>query len=183
MIFRETELPGVFVIELEKKEDERGFFARAWCSREFSAHGLASVFVQCNISFNAKKGTIRGLHYQCRPYEEIKVVRCTRGAIFDVVIDIRPDSPNFCKWISVTLTGDNHKMLYVPGGFAHGFQTLHDNTEVFYQMSEYYYPEYSGGFRWDDPAFGIKWPLPCSCISQKDRSYKNLVIEKRDIYG
>ena len=124
-----------------------------------------------------------GLHYQCRPYEEIKVVRCTRGAIFDVVVDIRPDSPNFCKWISVTLTGDNHKMLYVPGGFAHGFQTLHDNTEVFYQMSEYYYPEYSGGFRWDDPAFGIKWPLPCSCISQKDRSYKNLVIEKRDIYG
>ena len=180
MIFRKQNYP-VFCHKLEKKKMS-GILRRGMVFPRIFGAWACICFVSAIYPL-MQKGTIQGLHYQCRPYEEIKVVRCTREAIFDVVVDIRPDSPNFCKWISVTLTGDNHKMLYVPGGFAHGFQTLHDNTEVFYQMSEYYYPEYSGGFRWDDPAFGIKWPLPCSCISQKDRSYKNLVIEKRDIYG
>jgi dTDP-4-dehydrorhamnose 3,5-epimerase len=182
MKFTETELSGVYIIELEKIEDERGFFARAWCAREFSANELVSDFVQCNISCNTKKGTLRGLHYQCRPYEEVKTVRCTKGAIFDVVVDIRPNSPTFCKWISVTLSDDNYKMLYIPGGFAHGFQTLCNDTDVFYQMSEYYYPEYSRGVRWNDPAFGIKWPLPCSCISQKDKSYNDFIIRERCKY-
>lgn len=171
MIFQETGLKGVYIIELEKKHDERGFFARSWCGEEFGAKGLVSRFVQCNISYNKIKGIIRGMHYQCRPYEETKLVRCTRGSIFDVVIDLRPDSPTFCKWLAVQLSGRNYRMLYIPGGFAHGFQTLEDDTEVFYQMSEFYHPGYARGIRWDDPFFKITWPEKAESISEKDRSY------------
>lgn len=171
MIFRETELEGVYIIEPEKKYDERGFFARAWCAEEFEAKGLVSRFVQCNISYNKVKGTVRGMHYQCKPYEETKLVRCTRGVIFDVVIDLRPESPTYCKWLALQLSGRNYKMLYIPGGFAHGFQTLEDDTEVFYQMSEFYHPECSRGIRWNDPFFKIVWPEEIKLISEKDSSY------------
>jgi len=158
MKFTETKLKGAFIIEIELIKDERGFFARTWCKKEFSEYGLNPNLAQCNISFNKKKGTIRGMHYQDDPYQEAKLVRCTRGSIFDVIIDIRPDSNTFQKWISVELTSTNQKMLYIPEGFAHGFQTLEDNTEVFYQMSEYYHPECARGIRWDDPKLGITWP-------------------------
>ena len=158
MIFIETKLKGAFVLEPERQEDERGFFARTLCQEEFEAHGLNPRVVQCNISFNKKKGTLRGMHYQAAPYEEAKLVRCTMGAIYDVIIDLRPQSPTYKQWIAEELSTENRKMLYIPGGFAHGFQTLKDNTEVFYQMSGYYAPEHARGVRWDDPAFGIKWP-------------------------
>lgn len=158
LIFSETGLKGAFIIEPSKLEDERGFFARTWCQKEFEAKGLNSRLVQCDISFNVRKGTLRGLHYQAPPYEETKLVRCTMGAIYDVIADLRRDSPSFGQWVAVELTADNRRMLYVPAGFAHGFQTLADNTEVFYQMSEFYCPEYAKGVRWDDPALGIEWP-------------------------
>ena len=158
MIFTETKLKGAFVLEPERQEDERGFFARTFCQKEFEAHGLNPRLVQCNISFNKKKGTLRGMHYQAAPYEEAKLVRCTMGAIYDVIIDLRPQSPTYKQWIAEELSAENRKMLYIPGGFAHGFQTLEDNTEVFYQMSGYYAPEHATGVRWDDPTFGIKWP-------------------------
>jgi dTDP-4-dehydrorhamnose 3,5-epimerase len=174
MIFRETRLKGAFIIEPERLEDERGFFARTFCLEEFKAHGIHFQVVQCNISFNKKKGTLRGMHYQIAPYEEAKLVRCTRGAIYDVIIDLRPESPTFKQWIAVELTAENHQMLYVPEGFAHGFQTLEDNTEVFYQMSEFYHPECVRGVRWDDPAFGIEWPpVEQRIISPKDQEYPN----------
>jgi dTDP-4-dehydrorhamnose 3,5-epimerase len=171
MIFTETELKGVFIIEPEKLEDERGFFARTWDSQEFEAHGLSPHLAQCNVSFNTKKGTLRGMHYQSAPYEEAKLVRCTRGAIYDVTIDLRPDSPTFKQWTATELTVENHRMLYASEGFAHGFQILEDDTEVFYQMSEFYHPESARGVRWDDPAFGIAWPLEVSTISARDRQY------------
>lgn len=172
MIFRETKLKGAFIIELKRLEDERGFFARTFCQEEFRAHGLNPRVVQCNISFNKQKGTLRGMHYQIAPYEEAKLVRCTRGAIYDVIIDLRPESPTFKQWVAAELTAENRRMLYVPEGFAHGFQTLEDNTEVFYMMSEFYHPECAKGVRWDDPAFGIKWPITSNVtISVKDRNY------------
>ena len=172
MIFRETKLKGAFIIEPERLEDERGLFARTFCKEEFKAHGLNSRVVQCNISFNKKKGTLRGMHYQVAPHEEAKLVRCTRGAIYDVIVDLRPDSPTFKQWVAVELTADNHRMLYIPEGFAHGFQTLEDNTEVFYQMSESYHPESARGIRWDDPMFGIKWPnVRHRIVSEIDQSY------------
>jgi dTDP-4-dehydrorhamnose 3,5-epimerase len=171
VIFRETKLKGAFIIELEKLEDERGFFARTFCQEQFKAHGLNPRVVQCNISFNKKRGTLRGMHYQVEPYAEAKLVRCTRGAIYDVIIDLRPDSPTFKEWVAVELTADNHRMFYIPEGFAHGFQTLEDNTEVFYQMSEFYHPECARGVRWDDPLFGIEWPIANVIVSAKDRSY------------
>ena len=171
MIFKDTKLSGVFVVELEALEDERGFFARSWCAREFEEHGLQTRFVQSNISFNKNKGTLRGMHYQAAPHPEVKLVRCTRGAIFDVVIDLRPDSPTFTQWISITLTADNHMSAYIPKGFAHGFQSLEDCSEVFYQMSEFFAPECARGVRWNDPAFGIKWPPGERTISKKDQGY------------
>lgn len=173
MIFKETKLDGAYIIEMELIEDERGFFARAWCKGELEECGLDSNLVQCNISFNKKKGTLRGMHYQCTPYEEAKVIRCTIGAIYDVIIDLRSESKTFKEWISIELTGANRKMLYIPKGFAHGFQTLEDNTEVFYQMSEFYNFKYSRGIRWDDKEFGIEWPVEVSIISDKDKSYES----------
>ncbi len=171
MFFQETKLKGAYNIELDLIEDERGFFARSFCTKEFEEHGLNFHIVQCNISYNKKKGTLRGMHYQVAPHEEVKLVRCTRGAIYDVIIDIRQDSPSFKKWLSTELTERNRNMLYVPKGFAHGFQTLEDRTEVFYQMSELYHPECSKGVRWDDPAFGIKWPAGGRIISPRDQGY------------
>ena len=172
MLFIETKLAGVYIIELEKREDDRGFFARTFCQREFDAHGLNPRIVQCSVSFNRRKGTLRGMHYQVAPYEETKLVRCTMGAIYDVAVDLRRDSPTFKQWVAVELTADNRTMFYIPEGFAHGFQTLEDNTEVAYQMSEFYHPESARGVRWDDPAFGIKWPEgEIRIISEKDRGY------------
>jgi len=171
MIFEETKLKGTHIIEIEKREDERGFFARSWCQREFEAHGLNPHLVQCNISFNFKKGTLRGMHFQEEPFAEAKLVRCTRGSVYDVIVDLRPDSSSFKQHIGIVLTGDNRKMLYVPEGFSHGFLTLEDNTEVFYQMSEFYAPDQARGFRWNDPAFGIGWPSEVQVISDQDRNY------------
>lgn len=171
MIFTGTKLNGAFLIEPERLEDERGFFARAWCQKEFEAHGLNPRLVQCNISFNKKRGTLRGMHYQAAPHEEAKLVRCTMGSIYDVIVDLRPGSPTFKKHLSVLLSSSNRKMLYVPEGFAHGFLTLEDNTEVFYQMSEFHAPEHAKGFRWNDPAFSIEWPEEIRVISGRDQEY------------
>lgn len=170
MKFIETKLKGAYIIELEPMEDERGFFARSFCQKEFEEHGLNPRIVQCNISYNKKKGTLRGMHYQGVPHEEAKLVSCLRGAIYDVIIDLRPSSTTYCKWFAVELSAQNYKMLYVPEGFAHGFQTLENNTVVFYQMSEFYHPECARGVRWDDKAFGITWPLSVKITSNKDRS-------------
>ena len=169
MIFTETTLKGAYVIEAERKEDERGFFARTCCQEEFRARGLSPRVAQCSVSFNENKGTLRGMHYQVAPHQETKLVSCVRGAIYDVIIDLRPDSPTYCHWFAVDLSAENYKMLYIPEGFAHGFQTLEDTSEVFYQMSESYYPQAARGVRWDDPAFGIEWALECKVISAKDR--------------
>jgi dTDP-4-dehydrorhamnose 3,5-epimerase len=171
VIFKETALKGAFVIEPERHEDERGFFARAWCAEEFEAHGLTRRMVQCNISYNKKKGALRGMHYQVAPYEETKLVRCTMGAIHDVIIDLRPASPTFTHHVTVVLTSENRYMLYIPEGFAHGFQTLEDKTEVFYQMSQCYAPQHARGVRWNDPAFGIQWPDAERIISERDQQY------------
>lgn len=175
MIFQETELKGAFLIEPERLEDERGFFARSWCKREFKAHGLNPELVQCNISFNKKKGTLRGMHYQEAPHEEARLVRCTNGAICDVIIDLCPGSQTHRQWFSVELTVENRKMLYIPEGFAHGFITLEDNTEVFYQMSESYAPECARGVRWNDSAFNILWPDDVVVISDRDKQYPDFV--------
>ncbi len=171
VIFTETELRGSYVIQPERQEDERGFFARVWCQKEFHEHRLDITVVQCNVSFNKKRGTLRGMHYQAHPHAEVKVIRCTKGSIYDVIVDLRPDSPTYKRYISVFLSADNHKVLYVPTGFAHGFQTLEDHTEVFYHMSEFYTPESARGFRWNDPAFHIVWPDDTRTISSKDLSY------------
>ena len=171
MIFTETPLPGAFIIDPEPAEDARGLFARTWCRREFEARGLETRMAQCSTSFNKRKGTLRGMHYQEPPAAETKVVRCTRGSLHDVIIDLRPDSPAFTRHFAVVLTADNRKMLYVPAGFAHGFQTLQDATEVFYQISEFYSPEHAIGVRWDDPVFGIPWPDDERTIVERDRSY------------
>jgi dTDP-4-dehydrorhamnose 3,5-epimerase len=171
MKFIETELKGALIIEPNLLEDERGFFARIWCRKEFEQHGLNPDLVQCNISFNRRKGTLRGMHYQVAPSEETKSVRCTMGAIYDVIIDLRPNSPTFKAWLSVELSAENRKMIYIPVGFSHGFMTLADNTEVFYQMSEFYAPECARGVRWNDPAFDIVWPAEVTAISEKDRQY------------
>ncbi len=171
MLFSETKLKGAYLIDLERREDERGFFARSWCADEFGKLGLNTRLAQCNVSFNLKKGTLRGMHFQAEPYPEAKVVRCTVGAIYDVIVDLRPDSPTFKQWVSAELSAENRRALYVPEGFAHGFQTLEDNAEVFYQMSEFFHPECARGVRWDDPAFGIEWPLNVPIISMRDRNY------------
>lgn len=174
MHFQATKLADVFVVIPERITDERGFFARTWCQEEFRAQGLVTELVQCNVSYNAKQGTLRGMHYQAAPYEEVKLIRCTMGAIYDVVVDVRPNSSSYLQWIAVELTAENRTMLYVPGGFAHGFLTLMDNTEVFYQMSQFYHPTASRGLRWDDPALGILWPIMPQVISAKDSSYPSI---------
>lgn len=172
MIFTETKLRGAYLLDLEKREDSRGFFARAWDQKEFEDHGLNPTVVQCNLSFNKKGGTTRGMHYQAAPYEEAKLVRCTRGSIFDAIVDLRPDSVTFMQWVGFELTSENRRMLYVPEGFAHGYQTLEDDTETFYQVSEWYKPEAERGIRWDDPAMGIAWPDTESReISDNDMSW------------
>ncbi len=171
MRFIATPLPGVMVIKPERNADERGFFARTWCVNEFEQRGLETRLVQCNISFNRCKGTVRGLHYQIAPHAEAKLIRCTRGSIYDIALDLRPDSPTFKKWFSITLTARNRLAMYIPIGLAHGLQTQTDNTEILYQMSEFYYPEYARGVRWTDPAFDIRWPLPISVISDRDQNF------------
>ncbi len=176
MIFTETKLKGSYLIDIERLSDERGFFARSWCQKEFLAQGLMSELVQCSVSFNAKKGTLRGLHYQIKPHEEVKLVRCTMGSIYDVIVDMRQDSPTFGQHVGFVLSADNHKMLYVPEGFAHGFLTLDDNTEVFYQMSEFYAPEHARGFRWNDPLFNINWPAELQLISERDRNLPDFIL-------
>jgi len=172
MIFEETELPGAFVIELERREDERGFFARTWCANEYADHGLAINLVQANVSWNPRQGTLRGMHFQSAPHAEVKIVRCTRGAIHDVIIDLRENSPGYKQWIGVDLTEENRRALYVPEGFAHGFQTLVPESEVHYLVTEFYAPSAEGGVRWDDPAFGIQWPDPEHVVvSDKDAAW------------
>jgi len=173
MQFLPLDLNGAYVIELEKREDSRGFFARGFCKNEFGTYGLENCFVQCNVSWSEKKGTLRGMHYQSPPRDEVKVVRCTRGALYDVIVDLRPDSPTYCRWAAVELSEKSYKMIYVPKGFAHGYQTLEDNTESFYLVSEFYAPEFERGIRWDDPRFAIEWPLPEPILSEKDSTVPN----------
>jgi dTDP-4-dehydrorhamnose 3,5-epimerase len=172
MKFIETKLKGAYLIKPDLISDDRGFFARSWCQDEFADKGLNPNLVQCNISFNHRQGTLRGMHYQTAPHEEAKLVRCTAGAIYDVVIDLRSDSKSFKQWVAVELTAANHQALYIPRGMAHGFQTLVDNSEVLYQMSEFYHPESARGIRWDDQVLGIAWPTESpSVISERDLSY------------
>lgn len=177
MIFTETKLKGAFILELKKIEDERGFFARSWCQKEMEEHGLTAQVVQTNVSFNPKKGTLRGMHYQVAPHEESKLVRCTRGSIFDVIIDLRPGSETYKQWQGVKLTSDNYRMLFVPEGFAHGYMTLEDNTEVTYQVSQFYTPGAEQGIRWNDPAFNVDWPLTPSILSEKDKAHPDFKDE------
>jgi dTDP-4-dehydrorhamnose 3,5-epimerase len=171
VIFIPTALSGAFVIEPEPASDSRGLFARTWCRRELAAQGLDTELAQCSTSFNKRKGTLRGMHYQAAPFAETKIVRCTRGAIHDVIIDLRPDSPTYTRHLAVVLTAEDRKALYVPKEFAHGFQTLQDDTEVFYQISEFYSPEHSQGVRWNDPVFGIVWPDDERTMSERDCGY------------
>lgn len=175
MIFKETKLKGAFLIEPERLEDDRGYFARTWCKREFEAQGLNTNLVQCSISFNKNKGTLRGMHYQDKPHQEVKLVRCVRGAIYDVIIDMRAESETYKQWVAAELTAENQKMFYIPEGVAHGLITLLDNTEVFYQISEFYYPELSRGVRWNDPAFSIQWPMTPTVMADRDRDCPDFV--------
>ena len=175
MIFKETKLKGAYLIDLGKNKDERGFFARFFCEKEFAAHKLKLSIKQSSISYNKKKGILRGMHYQSAPHQEIKLVSCVRGAIYDVIIDLRKNSRTYLKWIAAELNSRNFTSLYIPKGFAHGFQALEDNSVVLYQMSEFYYPEYARGIRWDDVMFGIKWPLREKILSEKDRSYPQYI--------
>jgi len=171
MTFEKTAIEGAWLICLDRLEDSRGFFARCYCEREFGERGLLPHVAQCNLSFNVRRGTLRGMHFQREPHAEAKVVRCIRGAIYDVIVDLRKPSPTYCRWAAFELTDENRHALYVPPGLAHGFQTLVDATELYYQMSEPYVAGASDGVRWDDPAFGIRWPIPDPLLSEKDRSY------------
>lgn len=176
MIFTETKIKGVYIIEPELLTDERGFFTRSFCKEEFQKHGLETDIVQCNISYNKKKGTLRGMHYQAPPFEEAKIISCTKGSIYDVVIDLRRDSPTCCRWVAIELTEKNFKMMYIPKGCAHGFQTMEENTIVYYQMTEFFHPERAKGIRWDDPVFLIDWPIKNKIIiSDKDQIFKYTV--------
>lgn len=181
MRFHSTELPGAFLIEPELIEDERGFFARTWSAEEFERLQLNSRIAQCSISFNGKRGTIRGLHYQIRPHEETKLVRCSAGKLLDVIVDLRSGSATFKRWAAFELSNQNHRMLYIPSGFAHGFQTLEDNTEIVYQLSEYYHPESARGIRWNDRVLKINWPLPVTVISQRDKALPSLDEAVREL--
>jgi dTDP-4-dehydrorhamnose 3,5-epimerase len=171
MLFEETYLKGAFVIEIKKLGDERGFFGRSWCQKEIEDHGLNGNVAQQNTSFSALKGTLRGMHYQKNPYEENKLIRCTRGAIYDVIIDLRPDSPTFKQWFGIELTADNYKMLYAPEKFAHGFITLEENSEVTYLVTQFYTPDAECGVRYNDPQFGIQWPTEVVVVSDKDKNH------------
>jgi dTDP-4-dehydrorhamnose 3,5-epimerase len=172
VIFHPTELPGVVVVELERRDDERGFFARFFCRREFAEHGLELEVAQANLAFNRRAGILRGLHYQAPPHEESKLVRCVRGALYDVVVDLRSDSPTFGRWLALELTGENRRLLYIPAGVAHGYQTLVHETEAMYLHSAFHAPEAERGVRWDDPAFGIEWPeVDERVISARDRAW------------
>lgn len=171
MEFLQTKVPGVFEVRIQPKSDERGFFARTWCQQEFEAQGLEGKLVQCSLSFNRRKGTLRGLHYQVAPHEEAKLIRCTQGAVYDVVLDLRRESPTFKNWVAVELTSEKCNMIYVPRGCAHGFLTLKDECEVCYQMSEFQHIESARGVRWDDPAFQITWPAKVEVISERDGTY------------
>jgi len=172
MIFTETKLKGAYVIDLERREDSRGFFARAFCQNEFSSHGLKKIIAQGNVAFNFKKGTLRGMHFQYPPAAETKLVRCTRGAILDIIVDLRPESPTYLKHIAVELSEDNQRSLYVPERFAHGYQALRDNTETSYQVGEFYTPGCEGGLAYNDPRLGLEWPLPVTVISEKDAAWQ-----------
>jgi dTDP-4-dehydrorhamnose 3,5-epimerase len=174
MIFAETKLKGAFIIDLDRKKDERGFFARAFCQNEFREHGLRPVIAQANIASNARRGTLRGMHFQYPPAAETKLVRCTRGAILDIIVDLRPESPTYLEHISVKLSEDDMTALYVPERFAHGYQALCDNTDTSYQVGEFYTPSAESGLRHDDPRLGLKWPLPVSVISPKDQAFRPL---------
>jgi dTDP-4-dehydrorhamnose 3,5-epimerase len=172
MIFQATPIQGAFVLEIDKKGDERGFFARAFCRKELEAHGLGTAISQANIGFSRFRGTLRGLHYQLPPHAESKLVRCTAGALFDVVVDLRPASSSFRQWLGIELTAENRTMLYIPEGCAHGYLTLTDHTEIFYLVSQFYAPSAERGIRWNDPAFGIRWPIETDLhISDKDRGW------------
>lgn len=171
MIFHKTGIPGAWVIEPEKREDNRGFFARTWCREEFAEHGLEDTFVQRNLSSNPLRGTLRGMHWQAPPHGEVKLMQCTRGAIYDIIVDLRPASPTYKKWLGVELKADDYRMLYVPDGFAHGFQTIEDDSEVAYLVSAPYVPEAGRGVRYDDPALDLKWPLAVTRISEQDRNW------------
>jgi dTDP-4-dehydrorhamnose 3,5-epimerase len=184
MVFRETGLRGAFLIEIELHSDERGSFGRSYCSQEFQDHGLEPLILQCSVSYSKKRGTLRGMHYQEAPLEEAKLIRCARGAMYDVIVDLRPESPTYGQWTSFELAappGKASKMVYAPRGFAHGFLTLEDDTEVVYQMSAFYAPEAGRGFRWNDPAFGIVWPEPVRVISDRDRNYPDFVVHRTSI--
>ena len=176
MIFTETKIKGVYIIGPELLTDERGFFARSFCKEEFQKHGLDTDIVQCNISYNKKKGTLRGMHYQVPPFEEAKIVSCTKGSIYDVVVDLRRESLTYCQWVATELSERNFKMMYIPRGCAHGFQTLEDEAIVYYQMTEFFHPECARGVRWDDPAIGIIWPVPARIISEKDQKSVDLKL-------
>ncbi len=172
MIFTETKLKGAYIIDVRRLEDERGFFGRAWCKKEFEDHGLNGNIVQANVSYNVQKGTIRGMHYQVAPFAETKTIRCTSGKIYDVIVDLRPESETYRQWIGVELSAESFRMLYVPEGFAHGFITLEDHTSVHYMVTQYYTPGAEGGLRYDDPAFAIQWPILPTLVSAKDLSHK-----------
>jgi dTDP-4-dehydrorhamnose 3,5-epimerase len=171
MIFTETPLAGAFLVDLEPRRDERGFFARAFCAREFAAHGLKAEVAQLNLSQNLRRGTLRGMHYQRPPYAEAKTVRCVAGAVYDAIIDLRPGSPTYLEWFGVELSHANGRMLYVPEDFAHGYQALEDGSEVLYVVSQFYAPDHEAAIRWNDPRFGIRWPLPNPLLSPKDAAH------------
>jgi len=176
MQFFDTSLPGVHLIELEKIRDDRGYFARTWCKEEFEAHGLNPAMLQMNLGFSYRKGTVRGMHFQLPPYGEAKLVRCNRGSLYDVIVDLRPDSPTYCEWFGMKLTAENGSMLYVPPGCAHGYQTLDDNTELQYLTSQVYQRDYARGVRFDDPVFNIQWPTDVTVVSEADRNWPNYAV-------
>jgi dTDP-4-dehydrorhamnose 3,5-epimerase len=176
MRFTPLALAGAFLVEIEPHEDERGFFARTWCSREFADHGLVASLAQCSISRTLRRGALRGMHFQRAPHEEAKLVRCLRGAVYDVIIDLRPGSPSRGRWLGVELGGESYRAVYVPEGFAHGFQTLTEEAELLYQITNFYAPEASTGVRWNDPAFGIAWPLPVTTLSARDAAWPDFVL-------
>jgi dTDP-4-dehydrorhamnose 3,5-epimerase len=178
VIFAPTKLAGAVVIDLERREDERGFFARSFCRREFEEHGLDPCVSQCNVSFNLRRGTLRGMHWQAAPHGEAKLVRVTQGAIWDVIIDLRPNSPSYAEWFGVELAAETRRALYIPDGFAHGFQTLVPNAEVFYQMSTSYVSDAQRGLRWNDPAFGITWPIDPPFMSERDAAYPDFALAR-----
>ena len=181
MIFTETALKGAYLIDIEPRPDSRGFFARAFCQNEFAAHGLKPIIAQANVAFNHLKGTMRGMHFQFPPAAETKLVRCTRGAILDIIVDLRPESATYLQHVAVELTADNHRALYVPERFAHGYQVLEDKTEASYQVGEFYAPGFEGGLLYSDPRLGLKWPLPVSVISEKDQDWQLLEVQESEI--